>query len=54
MKTPVCGNQAIDAAGITPAEIDAVIVAASNMQRAHPAMAIEVQAAWGLPDSLST
>ena len=40
-------NQAIDAAGITPAEVDAVIVAASNMQRAYPAMAIEVQAALG-------
>ena len=43
----LAANQAIDAAGITPAEIDAVIVAASNMQRAYPAMAIEVQAALG-------
>jgi beta-ketodecanoyl-[acyl-carrier-protein] synthase len=43
----LAANQAIDAAGITPGGIDAVIVAASNMQRAYPAMAIEVQAALG-------
>ena len=43
----LAADQAIAAAGITPAEIDAVIVAASNMQRAYPAMAIEVQAALG-------
>ena len=43
----LAADQAIDGAGITPAEIDAVIVAASNMQRAYPAMAIEVQAALG-------
>ena len=40
-------REAIRAAGITAADIDAVIVAASNMQRAYPAMAIEVQAALG-------
>ena len=43
----LAADQAMDAAGVTPAEIDAVIVAASNMQRAYPAMAIEVQAALG-------
>ena len=34
--------------GGDPARIDAVICAASNMQRAYPAMAIEVQQALGL------
>ena len=34
-------------ANISATDIDAVIVAASNMQRAYPAMAIEVQAALG-------
>ena len=43
----LAAEQAIIAAGIMSAEIDAVIVAASNMQRAYPAMAIEVQAALG-------
>ena len=32
----------------TPADIDGVIVAASNMQRAYPAMAVEVQDALGI------
>lgn len=32
----------------TPEEVDAVIVACSNMQRAYPAMAIEVQQALGI------
>ena len=40
-------REAMQAASITAADIDAVIVAASNMQRAYPAMAIEVQAALG-------
>lgn len=40
-------REAMQAAGVTAADIDAVIVAASNMQRAYPAMAIEVQAALG-------
>lgn len=35
-------------AKLTPADIDAVIVAASNMQRAYPAMAIEIQHALGI------
>lgn len=38
---------ALAAAGVEPSEIDAVIVACSNMQRPYPAMAIEVQAALG-------
>lgn len=40
-------REAMRAASVTAADIDAVIVAASNMQRAYPAMAIEVQAALG-------
>ena len=40
-------REAMQAAGVNAADIDAVIVAASNMQRAYPAMAIEVQAALG-------
>lgn len=39
--------QALEQAGRTGADIDAVIVACSNMQRPYPAMAIEVQAAIG-------
>ena len=40
-------EEAMSQANISAADIDAVIVAASNMQRAYPAMAIEVQAALG-------
>ena len=39
---------AMDRAGVTPDQIDAVICAASNMERAYPAMAVEVQAALGI------
>lgn len=38
-------RDALEAADRGPEDIDAVIVAASNMQRPYPAMAIEVQAA---------
>jgi beta-ketodecanoyl-[acyl-carrier-protein] synthase len=41
-------REAMAQAGKRPADIDAVIVAASNMQRAYPAMAIELQAALGI------
>lgn len=41
-------RQALTAAEKTPADIDAVIVACSNLQRAYPAVAIEVQAALGI------
>ncbi len=41
-------RQALTAADKTPADIDAVIVACSNLQRAYPAVAIEVQAALGI------
>ena len=40
-------HEALDQAGVNASEIDAVIVAASNLQRAYPAVAIEVQAALG-------
>ena len=41
-------TQALAAAGKTAADIDAVLVAASNMQRAYPAMAVELQDALGV------
>jgi beta-ketodecanoyl-[acyl-carrier-protein] synthase len=40
-------RQALERAGRKPEDVDAVICAASNMQRAYPAMAVEVQAALG-------
>ena len=40
-------RSALDRAGVNAGEIDAVIVAASNMQRAYPAIAVEIQAALG-------
>ena len=41
-------EHAMAVANVTANEIDAVIVAASNMERAYPAMAIEVQEALGI------
>lgn len=41
-------REALDKAGRRPEDVDAVICAASNMQRAYPAMAIEVQQALGI------
>ena len=41
-------RDALDRAGRHPREVDAVLCAASNMQRAYPAMAIEIQAALGI------
>jgi len=41
-------EQALARAGKTAADIDGVIVACSNLQRAYPAIAIEVQAALGI------
>ena len=40
-------RQALEAAGRDPKDVDAVLCAASNMQRAYPAMAVEVQDALG-------
>jgi beta-ketodecanoyl-[acyl-carrier-protein] synthase len=41
-------QQALERAGRTAADIDMVLVACSNMQRAYPAMAVEVQQALGI------
>ncbi|MEQ8516527.1 MAG: beta-ketoacyl-ACP synthase III [Chromatocurvus sp.] len=40
-------RDAMAMAGVDPGDIDGVLVAASNMQRPYPAIAIEVQAALG-------
>ena len=40
-------RKALAAAGKTGADVDAVICAASNMQRAYPALAVEIQQAIG-------
>ena len=44
----VAAKEALQRAGRTAADIDGVIVACSNLQRAYPAVAIEVQAALGI------
>lgn len=41
-------REALERAGRTAADIDGVIVACSNLQRAYPAVAVEVQAALGI------
>jgi len=41
-------QQALQRAGRNPADVDAVLCAASNMQRPYPAMAIEIQQALGI------
>ena len=41
-------NEALEQAGKTADDIDAVIVACSNLQRAYPAVSIEVQQALGV------
>jgi beta-ketodecanoyl-[acyl-carrier-protein] synthase len=41
-------QQALAKANLSPADIDGVIVACSNLQRPYPAIAIEVQAALGI------
>lgn len=41
-------RDALKRAGRDPRDVDAVICAASNMQRAYPAMAIEIQEALGI------
>ncbi len=41
-------RQALERAGRAPQDVDAVLCAASNMQRAYPAMAIEIQQALGI------
>ncbi len=44
----VAAREALDRAGLEPSDIDAVVCAASNMQRAYPAMAVEIQDALGI------
>jgi beta-ketodecanoyl-[acyl-carrier-protein] synthase len=41
-------HQALNNANLSASDIDAVIVACSNLQRAYPAIAIEVQSALGI------
>ena len=41
-------EQALDRAGRRAADVDAVLCAASNMERPYPAMAIEIQQALGI------
>ena len=41
-------RQALERAGRKPEDVDAVLCAASNMQRPYPAMAIEIQKALGI------
>ncbi|MEM1404678.1 MAG: beta-ketoacyl-ACP synthase III [Pseudomonadota bacterium] len=41
-------RDAMAQAGVEPTDIGAVICAASNMQRAYPAMAVEIQSALGI------
>ena len=41
-------QKALDSAGLQADQLDAVILACSNMQRAYPAVAIEIQAALGM------
>tara|TARA_R100000908_G_scaffold65127_2_gene52094 strand:+ start:493 stop:1632 length:1140 start_codon:yes stop_codon:yes gene_type:complete len=41
-------HQALEAADRTPADIDGVIVACSNLPRAYPALSVEVQEALGI------
>ncbi|MGJ3232217.1 MAG: beta-ketoacyl-ACP synthase III [Oceanicaulis sp.] len=43
-------EDALKRAGKTAADVDGVIVAASNMQRGYPAMAVEIQEALGIED----
>jgi beta-ketodecanoyl-[acyl-carrier-protein] synthase len=40
-------RDALARSGLAPEDLDAVICAASNMQRAYPAMAVEIQASLG-------
>lgn len=41
-------QEALGKSGVSPQEIDMVLLASSNMQRAYPAVSIEIQAALGI------
>ncbi|WP_439106774.1 beta-ketoacyl-ACP synthase III [Congregibacter sp.] len=43
----IAAKQALQTAGLEASDLDSVICAASNMQRAYPAMAVEIQSALG-------
>ncbi|MEL6878660.1 MAG: beta-ketoacyl-ACP synthase III [Pseudomonadota bacterium] len=44
----IAAREALERAGRDPKDVDAVLCAASNMQRAYPAMAIEIQQELGI------
>ena len=44
----VAAREALQQAGRSAADVDAVIVACSNLQRPYPAVAVEVQGALGI------
>jgi beta-ketodecanoyl-[acyl-carrier-protein] synthase len=44
----IAARDALERAGRSPDDVDAVLCAASNMQRPYPAMAIEIQQALGI------
>ncbi len=44
----IAAREALDRAGRDAGDVDAVLCAASNMQRAYPAMAVEIQALLGV------
>ncbi len=44
----VAAREALESAGLSSADVDAVIVACSNLERPYPAVAIEVQDALGI------
>jgi beta-ketodecanoyl-[acyl-carrier-protein] synthase len=44
----IAAREALERAKRSPADVDAVLCAASNMQRPYPAMAIEIQQALGI------
>ncbi|AUX84762.1 beta-ketoacyl-ACP synthase III [Acinetobacter sp. ACNIH2] len=44
----IAAKQAMENAGVTAEDIDVVILACSNLQRAYPAVAIEIQTALGI------
>ena len=50
----IAAKQAMENAGVTAEDIDVVILACSNMQRAYPAVAIEIQSALGIQVMLTT
>jgi beta-ketodecanoyl-[acyl-carrier-protein] synthase len=50
----IAAKQAMQNAGVTAEDIDVVILACSNMQRAYPAVAIEISQLWAFKVMLMT